>query len=53
MIAFNGSSPRFASDKTHQVRLIPGKDSISGVNFRMRADRNLGPGDYASPGDIE
>jgi len=32
---------------------VPGKDSISGVNFRMRADKNLGPGDYESPREIE
>jgi hypothetical protein len=25
---------------------VPGKDSITGVNFRMKTDRNLGPGEY-------
>jgi hypothetical protein len=32
---------------------VPGKDSISGVNFRMRTDMVLGPGSYKTADEIE
>jgi hypothetical protein len=53
LISFNSSSPRFQNTQSHQVRLLPGKDSISGVNFRMRTDRVLGPGSYETPDERE
>ena len=52
MIVFNSSSPRFQDQATHQIRVLPGKDSVSGINFRVKNDKPVGPGSYASPDEI-
>lgn len=36
LISFNSSSPRFKGEATHQIRVLAGKDSISGINFRLK-----------------
>ena len=33
--------------------MLPGKDSIQGINFRVKHDKPLGPGSYAHPDEIE
>ena len=33
--------------------MVPGKDSITGINFRVKNDKPIGPGAYASPDEIE
>jgi len=53
MIVFNSSAPRFNDEATHQIRVLPGKDSVSGINFRVKNDKVIGPGAYASPDDVE
>ena len=53
MVVFNSSSPRFAENATHQIRVLPGKDSVSGINFRVKNDKPVGPGSYASPDELE
>lgn len=53
MISFNSSSPRFKGEATHQIRVLAGKDSISGINFRLKQDQLVGPGSYQSPTEIE
>lgn len=53
LIVFNSSSPRFQDPATHQIRVLPGKDSISGINFRVKHDKPIGPGHYAHPDEIE
>ena len=53
MIVFNSSSPRFQDEATHQIRVLPGKDSVSGVNFRVKNDKQIGPGAYATPDEVE
>lgn len=39
MIVFNSSAPRFNDEATHQIRVLPGKDSVSGINFRVKNDK--------------
>ena len=53
MIVFNSSSPRFQDTATHQIRVLPGKDPVSGINFRVKNDKPIGPGAYASPDEID
>lgn len=53
MIVFNSSAPRFQDTATHQIRVLPGKDSITGINFRVKNDKSIGPGAYASPDEID
>ena len=53
LIVFNSSSPRFQDPATHQIRVLPGKDSISGINFRVKHDKPIGPGSYAHPDEID
>lgn len=53
LISFNSSSPRFKGEATHQIRVLAGKDSISGINFRLKQDQQLGPGSYQSATEIE
>ena len=53
MVVFNSSSPRFQDEATHQIRVVPGKDSVTGINFRVKNDKPIGPGAYASPDEIE
>lgn len=36
LISFNSSSPRFQNQASHLIRIMPGRDSISGVSFRVR-----------------
>lgn len=53
MVVFNSSSPRFQDTATHQIRVLPGKDSIAGINFRVKNDKPIGPGAYASPDEVD
>ena len=53
LVVFNSSSPRFEEKATHQIRVVPGKDTITGINFRVKSDKPLGPGEYATPDEIE
>ena len=53
MVVFNSSSPRFQDEATHQIRVVPGKDSVTGINFRVKNDKPIGPGAYATPDEIE
>jgi len=53
LISFNSSSPRFRDEATHQIRVLPGKDSISGINFRLKTDKQVGPGSYSTATEIE
>lgn len=53
MVVFNSSSPRFQDEATHQIRVVPGKDSVTGINFRVKNDKPIGPGAYASPDEVE
>ena len=53
MIVFNSSSPRFQDTATHQIRVLPGKDPVSGINFRVKNDKPIGPGAYATPDEID
>ena len=53
MIVFNSSSPRFQDQATHQIRVLPGKDPVSGINFRVKNDKPIGPGAYASPDEVD
>jgi len=32
---------------------VPGKDSVTGINFRVKNDKPIGPGAYASPDEME
>ena len=36
MISFNSSSPRFEEKEITQIRVYPGKDKVSGINFRVK-----------------
>jgi len=44
LVSFSSSSPRFKAQ--NQVRVLPGRDSISGINFKLKQDKTLGPGSY-------
>lgn len=33
--------------------MLPGRDPISGINFRVKNDKPIGPGAYQSPDEIE
>ena len=53
MVVFNSSAPRFQEEATHQIRVVSGvMDSMAGINFRMKKDKSIGPGTYASPDEI-
>ena len=53
MVVFNSSAPRFQNDSTNQIRVVASKDSLTGIDFRVKSDKPIGPGAYASPDEIE
>lgn len=53
MISFNSSSPRFQSQASHLIRVMPGIDTMNGVSLKLRQDKALGPGSYLSPDQLE
>ena len=54
MVVFNSSAPRFQEEATHQIRVVSGvQDAMAGINFRMKNDKSIGPGSYATPDEVE
>ena len=54
MVVFNSSAPRFQEEATHQIRVVSGgHDSMAGINFRLKKDKSIGPGSYATYDEID